>query len=292
MVSSLPILLVLGAALCWAVAQTVTKLGLLRMDAVHYAATRAAFALLFIIPYGIGTGGFRLESPGLIGMAAFAGFIDSFLGTLLYMYALQRGQAHEAAALANTAPFWGVVTAVLFLREPARPALFLAAALVSLGAYFLISPAKDEGASRSVTGRLAALGTALLWGVAETGPAKYCLDRGMSPVEFQLILVGTAALAWWTMTLLPSSRRRRRIQASGLWIAFFTAATGFFLGWILWLSGLRLAQASLLTPIRGGTMTLFAFGTSIALLRERPTQRAWLGAALACGGVVLASISV
>lgn len=167
MVNSLPFLLVLGAALCWAVAQTVTKLGLFRMDAVHYAATRAAFALLFVIPYGIGTGGFRLESPGLI---------------------------------------------------------------------------------------------------------------------------GTAALAWWTMTLLPSSRRRRRIQASGLWIVF-AAATGFFLGWILWLSGLRLAQASLLTPIRGGTMTLFAFGTSIALLRERPTQRAWLGAALACGGVVLASVS-
>jgi transporter family protein len=76
----------------------------------------------------------------------------------------------------------------------------------------------------------------------------------------------------------------------GIWIAFFTAGVGFFLGWILWLSGLRLAEASLLTPIRGGAMTIFAFATSVVLLGERPTPRAFLGAALASAGVVLVSL--
>jgi len=66
--------------------------------------------------------------------------------------------------------------------------------------------------------------------------------------------------------------------------------TGFFLGWILWLSGLQLAEASVLTPIKGGAMTLFAFVISIVMLRERPSSRAFLGAALATAGVVLVSL--
>ncbi|HHE47699.1 MAG TPA: DMT family transporter [Candidatus Acetothermia bacterium] len=290
MTGNAAILLVLGAALSWGVAQTVTKLGLSRMDLVPFAAMRAGFALLLVVPYGIITNGFHFKAASLIGMAAFAGLIDSFVGTLLYMYSLKRGEAHEAAALANTAPFWGVVTAVFFLGEPARPIIFLAALLVVVGACFLISPAKDERRPRSIRGGVAALGAALLWGVAETGPAKYCLDRGMPPAEFQLILIGAAALTWRITAFLYRSPQKKPLNSVGVGIAFFTAATGFFLGWILWLSGLKLAEASLLTPIRGGAMTIFAFATSIVVLRERPTPRAFLGAALACSGVVLASL--
>ncbi len=269
----------------------VSKLGLARMHLVHYAVVRAAFALLFAVPYGIITGAFRFAEPTLIGMAALAGLIDSFLGTLLYMYALKRGEAHGAAALANTAPFWGVATAVIFLGEPARPTTFLAALLVVAGAYFLISPKGGRGSPGSVKSGLAALGAAVLWGVAETGPAKYCMDRGMSPVEFQLTLVITAILSWGLLALLNHPWRGNRIDPTAIGIAFFTAATGFFLGWILWLSGLRLAEASLLTPIRGGAMTIFAFLASVALLRERPTSWAFLGAALATSGVVLVSLA-
>ncbi|HAF70528.1 TPA: hypothetical protein DCL37_04130 [Candidatus Acetothermia bacterium] len=282
------VFLVLGAALSWGIAQTVTKLGLSRMDTVCFATLRAILGLLLVVPYGFLTGAFRFGTTWLIGVAAFAGLIDSFLGTLLYMYALKRGEAHRAAALANTAPFWGVATAVLFLGEPARPTIFLAAVLVVAGTYFLVSP-KDEGQGpRSPLAGMAALGTAILWGIAETGPAKYCLDRGMAPVEFQVVLAGTAAAAWGLVAIF---RRRLDIHPSGIRIAAFTAFTGFFLGWMLWLSGLKLAQASLLTPIRGGAMTISAFLISVLFLGERPSQRAWLGALLACGGVVLATIS-
>jgi len=290
--NAIAVLSAIGAALFWGVPQAVSKLGLARMDLVTYAAIRAAFALLFIIPYGLLTKGFSYADPVLIGMAAFAGFIDSFLGTMLYMYALKRGEAHGAATLANTAPFWGVVTAVLCLGEPSRASLLLAGALVPVGAYLLIFPGEKVGNHPPVSARLAALGAALLWGVAETGPAKYCLDRGMSPIEFQLILVGAAALSWWAVALLPSPRRNRHITRSGLGIALFTAVTGFFLGWLLWLYGLQFSRASVLSPIRGGMMTLFAFLTSLLLLRERPARRSWIGAALACAGVVLASTTM
>lgn len=269
----------------------VSKLGLARMELVPYAVVRAAFALLFAVPYGLATKAFRFADPTLIGMAVIAGIIDSFLGTLLYMYALKQGEAHGAAALANTAPFWGVVTAVIALGEPARLTTFLAALLVAAGAYFLISPGRPEGGSRYVRRRLAALGAAVLWGVAETGPAKYCMDRGMSPVEFQCVLVTTAVLTWGAVAFFKRALYKRKIDPVAIGVAFFTAVTGFFLGWILWLAGLRLAEASLLTPIRGGAMTIFAFLTSVVLLRERPSPRSFLGAALATGGVVLVSLS-
>ena len=284
------IVLALAAALSWGVAQVVSKLGLARMEPPLYAAIRASFAFLFAVPYGLATGAFRFGDPHLIGVAAIAGLIDPFLGTLLYMYALKHGEAHVAAALANTAPFWGVITAVVFLGEPARYVTFLAAILVVAGAYFLVAPARKGKRAGSPIGGLAALGAALLWGIAEVGPAKYCLSRGMTPAEFQLVLVGVASLTWWTASLWRREPRRGRMDPVGVRIALFTAGVGFFLGWILWLSGLRLAEASLLTPVRGGAMTIFAFLTSMVLLRERPSPRAFLGAALATGGIVLVSM--
>lgn len=290
--NSAAIFLVLGAALSWGTAQTVTKRGLERMDLISYASARAGFALPFIVSYGIITRSLSFPDPSLIGMAAFAGFIDSFLGTLIYMFAIKRTEAHEAAALSNTAPFWGVATAVVFLGEPARPITFIAALLVVAGAYFLITPSRIGDRPRSLLGGMSALGAALLWGVAETGPAKYCLSHGMSPAAFQLILVGSATLAWWVLNLLTRPRRRRYHRPAGVLIALFTAFTGFFLGWILWLSGLKLAEASLLTPIRGGAMTIFAFAVSVSLLRERPSRRAFAGAALASAGIVLVSVGV
>lgn len=285
------IFLVLGAALAWGTSQTVTKLGLARMDLVSYAAVRAGAGLTFILAYGIATHQFQFPRLSLVGMAAFAGLIDSFLGTLLYMFAIKQADAHVAATLSNTAPFWGVVTAVTFLHEPARVITFIAALLVVAGAYFLISPARTDPHPQSVLRGLSALGAAILWGVAETGPAKYCLDQGMTPITFQLVLVGTAAVAWWTVSAVTYPRRQRYHRPVGVWNAVFTAFSGFFLGWILWLSGLRLGEASLLTPIRGGGMTLFAFFISIAFLHERPTGRAALGALLSSVGVVIVSFA-
>jgi len=281
--------LVLGAALSWGTSQTMVKLGLKRMDLVSYASVRALFALVFIIPYGLITRTLHFSDPFLVGMATFAGFIDPFLGTLLYMYAIKRTEAHTAATLSNTAPFWGVVTSVLFLKEAARPVTFIAALLVVIGAYFLITPSRNGHGKRPLLGGISALGAAGLWGIAETGPAKYCLSHGMTPAAFQLVLVGSAAFFWWSLNFGGYHRRRHYHRPAGVWNALLTSFTGFFLGWILWLSGLRLAEASLLTPIRGGAMTLFAFGLSVFLLHERPSRRAFVGGALACGGVILVS---
>ncbi|TSA49281.1 hypothetical protein D4R47_04110 [archaeon] len=36
---------------------------------------------------------------------------------MLLYYAVNRASAHEASPLANTAPFWGVLTSILILGE-------------------------------------------------------------------------------------------------------------------------------------------------------------------------------
>jgi len=288
--NSLAIVLALAAALSWALTQTIAKTGLQRLDLVSYLFIRPLFALLFILPYGLFTSGFHFPSPELVGIAIFGGFTDAFAGTSLYMFAIKKSSAHKAASLANTAPFWGVVTAVLLLGERPKLITFIAAILVALGAYFLVTRKGTNSVDYSFWEPLAALGTGLLWGFAETVPAKYCLTHGMTPITYQLILVSTAAVSWGSVAGLRSKNHRLQYPWRGLRIALFTSFTGFFLGWILWLSGLKLALASQLAPIRGGAMTLFAFILSILLIHERPSKHSFIGMLLILCGVFIVSI--
>jgi len=286
-VSSLALLLTLGAAASWAFSEVLTKEGLRRMDFVAYGVVRPLFALPFILVYGLITSGLRFPELKLVGIAACGGVIDSFLGTMLYMFSLRRSPAYQAATLSSTAPFWGVVTAVLFLGERPHPIVFVAAILVVLGAYFLGSRQSGETTGHPAFGTLAALGAGFMWGVAETLPAKYCLAQGMAPITYQLIMVGAAAASWGLLAIWQ--RRHLHSSPKGLGIAFQSAFAGFFLGWLLWLSGLSLAPASVLAPVRGST-TLFSFMFSILLLHERPSLRAVVGLLFVSGGVFLVSI--
>ncbi len=289
--SNLAILLALGAALSWALTQVLTKTGLERMDLISYAASRPLFALIFIIPYGFLTGGFDFVGLAVVGIGVLSGVTDAFFGSLLYFYAIKKSSAHEAASLSNTAPFWGVVTAIFFLGEEPKPLVFIAAVLVVAGAYFLVTRRSDFSGDHSIWGTLPALGSGVLWGVVETVPAKFCLNQGMSPISYQLILVSTAAISWNIVAFAKKEGGLQllRYPVKDLGIAALTAFTGFFLGWILWLTGLEMAPASLLAPIRG-SMTLFAFLLSIVLLRERPTRRSAVGVILTFGGVFLVSL--
>ncbi len=288
--NTLAILFALGASICWACVMVLIKVGLKRMDFVPFAAIRPLFALVFVVPYGLITAGLNFSGFDLVGIAILGGFLDSFVGSLLFFVAIQKIPAHKATALSTTAPFWGVVAAVLFLGERPQLIIYLAAILVVVGAYVL--SVRREEASSSTHSALAAflaLAAGILWGVAETVPAKYCLNHGMTPVTYQLIAVAIAGVSWGLVAVLKSTKHRLHYPWGGLKIALLTAFLSFVLGWILWLTGLKLAPASLLAPIHG-SMTLFAFLFSILLLRERPTTRSIAGAILVFGGVFLVSV--
>jgi transporter family protein len=92
------------------------------------------------------------------------------------------------------------------------------------------------------------------------------------------------------MIPLLRSRFPRHVSQRGIALTALAGIGGAFLGWMLWLSSLSLAPASLISPIRGSTL-VFALVYSILFLRERLTQRALLGILLVLAGVVLVSIN-
>jgi len=284
----LAILLALASGATWAIGMTVAKPALRHIDVLSYMLGRWLIVVPLALVYGLATGTFELASWIGIGYAALAGFIDSTLGGLFYMMAMQRAPAHQTTTLASTAPLWGVASAILILGEPLRWSVIVAAVLVVLGAYFLV------GHRLKLRGRLAgsalALLTGLLWGFAETIPSKLALQHGLSPASllFVFALSGVVTIAAMIPILRPWFPRR--IERRGVAYVFLAAAGGAFLGWILWLSSLQLAPASVISPIRGSTL-LFAFLYTILFLRERPAWRALVGVAFVLGGVVLISFS-
>jgi len=101
------ILLALGAAVAWSLETVLAKPGLRRMDMFSYAAIRPLFALLFVGPFGLLTSGSQFPGWRLVVIAAVAGVIDSFVGSMLFYFSVKRVSAHEASSLANTAPLLG-----------------------------------------------------------------------------------------------------------------------------------------------------------------------------------------
>lgn len=283
--------LAVGAAAAWALGMTAAKPALRTWDGLSYLTARWLLVGVLAAVYAAVSG--QLAVPGwrAAGWAAFAGVLDAAAGGILYVTALSRTSAYRATTLSNTAPFWGVLASVAFLGEPLRGGVVAAAGLVVLGAWFLTEKNASSGRPADSLGTALALATGVLWGFAETVPSKLALEGGLSPATLLLLFAAAGVLS--LIALSPLLRRRvpRRVDASGLRFVVLSAAGGAFLGWILWLVGLTLGPASVLSPIRGATM-VFAFAYSVIFLRERPSRRALFGAAFALAGVLLVVLAV
>ncbi len=266
------------------------KLGIANMPLGLFGFIRAASSLLFMIPFGLLGSGFHFPQPTLVVIAFLGGLLDSFVGTLLYMKALKNSPAYEVVPLANTAPFWGVIAAVVFLGETPRFVAFAAAVLVVLGACFLVK--RSDGATPRATtwGPWVALAAGVVWGIAEIAPVKYCLTHGMDPVTYQLMVIVGAGFGWGVYALFRGKTSKSRFSRRGLGIAILTGFTNLFLGWILWLAALQRAPASLISPVRG-SVALFGFAFSIVLLKERPSVRSVVGVLLVVSGVMLVTVA-
>jgi len=280
------VLLALAAGSTWAIGMTVAKPALRHIDALSYMLRRWILVVPLALLYAGVTGTLSFPNTYAVSMAALAGAIDSALGGLFYLMALERTPAYQATTLASTAPLWGVTSAILFLGEPPRWQVLVAAVFVVAGAYFLLG--RRMSVRRHLSGSLLALLAGLLWGLAETVPSKLALQHGLSPSSLLFVFscagVGTIAV----MTPLLRRRFPRRVDRTGLALTALAGVGGAFLGWLFWLSSLSQAPASLISPVRGSTL-VFALVYSSLFLRERLTGRALLGAALVLGGVLLVS---
>ena len=286
---SIAILLAISAAAAWAIGMTAAKPGVRHMDLVTYTLVRWLLVSVLAFLYALAT--HRLAFPGWwpVALAAGAGILDSTFGGIFYLLAMERASAYQTTTLSSTAPLWGVVGAILVLGEPLLWRTVIAAILVIGGAWFLTQRRRSTE-PRAWLGAAFALITGILWGFAETVPAKLALQEGMSPETFLLVFSLSGALGM--LVLLPILRLHipRRVERRGIPFVVLSAIGGAFLGWLLWLHALNLAPASVISPVRGSTL-LFAFIYSVLFLKERPTVRAFIGIALVAAGVLLVSLS-
>jgi len=288
-VDPLAILLAVGATLNWAVTWLLMKVGVDRMSWVGFGFLRPWMGLPFILLFAWATDGFVFGSPLLVLVGLGSGVLNAVFGTSLFYYAHSHGTLHETNILANTSPFWGVVSAILFLGEPARLVTFGAGVLVIAGTIFLVRNRSGERERRNLRASLAALGAGVLWGFSIAVPTKFCMDGGMSPIAYQLLFTCSAGGGWSVVAAPSLWRRRLRFDRRSLWIAFVSAFTGLFAGWVLWLVALQRIDASALSPLNSLTL-LFAVILGVVVLRERITRRIVIGGALIAAGVTLVSL--
>jgi len=208
----LPIVLAAGASLFWAISLVINKIALRDTDIAVYATIRSLFGLLFFIPYVLLSGGLDFPEPKLILIAIIGGFLDSFIGEMLYLIAISKIAVHKATSLANTAPFWGVSAAILLLGEEAKFVVFLSAFLVVWGAYL-------NCFSTPKLGSILALSAGLIWGIAEVIPTKYCFNHGMDPLTYQFILMVVISIAWGLTGLISRAKRRLKCSIKGVEVA-------------------------------------------------------------------------
>ncbi len=282
------ILLAISAAAAWAIGMTAAKPGVRHMDLVTYTLARWLLVSVLALIYALVTQ--RLAFPGWwpVLLAAGAGILDSTFGGIFYLLAMERTSAHQTTTLSSTAPLWGVMGAILLLGEPLLWRIVVAAVLVIAGAVFL-TERRRSAKPKVWLGAGFALITGILWGFAETVPAKLALQGGMSPETLLLVFALSGALGMFALLPILRPRIPRRVERRGILFVVLSAIGGAFLGWLLWLHALNLAPASVISPIRGSTL-LFAFAYSVLFLKERPTPRAFVGIALVAAGVLLVSL--
>jgi drug/metabolite transporter (DMT)-like permease len=131
-------LLMVGAAISWAIYTMLVKQSGNRMPAFTLLLFTTAFGTLFLLPGGVAevatTGLGPLSTQGWLSVL-FLGLFGSGGSFLLWNSALRHLDASEASTYVNLVPVITVISAALLLGEQPAPAQLAGGALVILGVY-------------------------------------------------------------------------------------------------------------------------------------------------------------
>jgi drug/metabolite transporter (DMT)-like permease len=131
-------LLVLGAALCWALYTVLGRRVVTRLPHAVVTAYTIAWGTLFLAPLTLGEiliRGVSWPSAKVWGALLFLAVAASGLAFFLYLFALTRLQAGEASVYVNLSPVVTLVAAHLVLAEPIALPQLVGAAVVLFGVY-------------------------------------------------------------------------------------------------------------------------------------------------------------
>ena len=130
-------LAVAGACLCWAIDNNLTR-KISASDAMFIAGTKGLIAGAINLMLALTTGAILPAWPVVAGAMAI-GLAGYGISLVLFVLTLRDLGASRAGAYFSTAPFIGAAIAIGFFHEPALPAFWLAAALMTVGVWLHLS---------------------------------------------------------------------------------------------------------------------------------------------------------
>lgn len=258
------------------------------------AAAGAAIAFLVLLPLALREGAAeeaaarRAALRSSIPLLAAQALFGVALFRVLTLLALARASAAVVGVSMSAAPAITTALAALFLKERIGARTAAGIALAALGIAALQSGGSVPG---SGAGGSALLGCFLAVGAAASESifnvmAKR-LPAAIGPRLASAAVMASAALMLGALSLATGERialgdiGTARTLAI-VYIGLFSSA----LAYILWYTGVAVLPVSV-AGVFSGFMPLSSFALSIAFLGERPRPLAFLGAALAIGGVLL-----
>jgi drug/metabolite transporter (DMT)-like permease len=237
----------------------------------------------------------RAALRGALPLLAIQAFFGVALFRVLMLLALARTSAAVAGIAMSAAPAITTALAALFLKERIGPRTAAGICLAALG----IAALQSGGAGGEATGAAAGVargGSALAGCLLALGAAASesvfnvlakRLPASIGPRLASAAVMGLAAL----MLGILSFATGEVVSWGDIGLARLLAIAymGFFssaLAYILWYTGVARLPVSI-AGVFSGLMPLSSFALSIAFLGERPRAIAFLGSALAIGGVLL-----
>jgi drug/metabolite transporter (DMT)-like permease len=134
---SIPALAIVGACVCWAIDNNLTR-KVARADPVVTAMTKGFAAGSCNLALGLALGG-KFPALGTAGGALALGFLSYGVSLVLFIYALRHLGAARTGAHFSTAPFIGAALAVPLLGEPVSSSLIAATALMALATWLVLT---------------------------------------------------------------------------------------------------------------------------------------------------------
>ncbi|QIL79396.1 DMT family transporter [Diaphorobacter sp. HDW4A] len=128
-----PSLAVVGACLCWAIDNNLTRKVSIA-DASFIAMVKGLAAGVTNLLLALATG-IQMPSFTVISAGAVIGFLSYGSSLVLFVIALRNLGTARTGAYFSVAPFFGALLAIVFLGDPASPRLLVAGVLMGIGVW-------------------------------------------------------------------------------------------------------------------------------------------------------------
>ena len=287
-------LLIIIAALCWALGASLYKKGMLNLGPVKFNFFRSlpatVYALLALFLLGRWT---FLSELDIVSLAyiSIASLLVLAAGDTLYFIGLKSVGVAKTVPIAYSYSIFVALISTIFLEETMTASILLGTIAVVSGIWLVAGRAEKEVSKKGSLklGIIAALGTSLCW--------------ACGLILFKVILTNTDPFVLATVrmlillpvlgafTIFPWEPRSsiKRLTRSNMIMIILGGLISLGVGDTFLYIGLETAKANVVAPL-GSTTPLFAAIIAILFLKERVSKRVGVGTLLVTAGTILLTL--